>query len=132
MGDATNLVIILAGELLKRAEYLLVMGLHPSEVIKGYELAAAKAQTELESERCPPIPRLFIVDLRFLNPIIVCINGDSTFKVQPSLAPYTRHPGARIKARDRLKTVWIRRCAREARGRSYTGGNAPQSQIIQR
>jgi chaperonin GroEL (HSP60 family) len=49
MGDATNAVLILAGELLKKAEHLLVMGLHPSEVIKGYELACAKALSELES-----------------------------------------------------------------------------------
>jgi len=50
MGDATNAVLILAGELLKKAEPLLVMGLHPSEIIKGYELASEKAQAELESE----------------------------------------------------------------------------------
>ena len=49
MGDATNMVLILAGELLKKAESLLIMGLHPSEVIKGYEIASVKAQTELES-----------------------------------------------------------------------------------
>jgi len=47
MGDATNLVLILAGELLKKAEPLLVMGLHPSEVIQGYELASIKALAEL-------------------------------------------------------------------------------------
>lgn len=49
MGDATNTVIIFAGELLKKAEHLLIMGLHPSEIIKGYELACAKALAELES-----------------------------------------------------------------------------------
>ena len=43
------MVLILAGELLKKAEHLLIMGLHPSEIIKGYELASEKAQTELES-----------------------------------------------------------------------------------
>lgn len=48
MGDATNTVMILAGELLKKAESLLVMGLHPSEVIKGYELACTKALAELD------------------------------------------------------------------------------------
>ena len=48
MGDATNTVLIFAGELLKRAESLLIMGLHPSEVIKGYELACTKALAELE------------------------------------------------------------------------------------
>ena len=49
MGDATNMVLIFAGELLKRAEHLLIMGLHPSEVIKGYELGSIKALEELES-----------------------------------------------------------------------------------
>jgi chaperonin GroEL (HSP60 family) len=53
MGDATNTVMILAGELLKRAESLLVIGLHPSEVIKGYELACAKALAELDSASHP-------------------------------------------------------------------------------
>lgn len=49
MGDRTNLVMILAGELLRKAEYLLTMGLHPSEVVLGYELARDKAMEELES-----------------------------------------------------------------------------------
>ena len=49
MGDATNTVMILAGEMLKKAEHLLIMGLHPSEIIKGYELASAKALAELDS-----------------------------------------------------------------------------------
>lgn len=48
MGDSTNLVLILAGELLKRAENLLVMGLHPSEVVIGYEMAVEKGRQELE------------------------------------------------------------------------------------
>lgn len=49
IGDATNLVLILAGELLKKSEQLLVMGLHPSEVVMGYEMAALKGREELES-----------------------------------------------------------------------------------
>ncbi|OCH89530.1 chaperonin Cpn60/TCP-1 [Obba rivulosa] len=43
------MVLILAGELLKKAEHLLVMGLHPSEIIKGYELASTKGLEELEN-----------------------------------------------------------------------------------
>ncbi|KAK9471774.1 chaperonin Cpn60/TCP-1 family [Dipodascopsis tothii] len=39
MGDATNLVIILAGELLNQAEGLLRIGLHTADIIQGYELA---------------------------------------------------------------------------------------------
>ncbi|KIO23225.1 hypothetical protein M407DRAFT_244862 [Tulasnella calospora MUT 4182] len=48
MGDASNLVLILAGALLKQAETLLVLGLHPSEVVQGYELACQKALDDLE------------------------------------------------------------------------------------
>lgn len=48
MGDATNLVIVLAGELLKKAEDLLRMGLKTSDVIRGYELAQKFALDELE------------------------------------------------------------------------------------
>ena len=43
------MVIILAGELLKKAEHLLIMGLHPSEITRGYELAMKKGLEELES-----------------------------------------------------------------------------------
>lgn len=39
MGDATNLVIVLAGELLKGAQDMFKMGLHVSEVIDGYRAA---------------------------------------------------------------------------------------------
>lgn len=54
MGDATNLVMILAGELLKKAEDLLRMGLKTSEIVKGYERAgkfALEALEELEVDR---------------------------------------------------------------------------------
>lgn len=39
MGDATNLVIVLTGELLKKAEELLRMGLKTSDIVLGYEKA---------------------------------------------------------------------------------------------
>ena len=48
MGDATNLVIVLAGELLKKAEDLLRMGLKTSDIILGYERAQKFALEELE------------------------------------------------------------------------------------
>jgi T-complex protein 1 subunit theta len=48
MGDATNLVIVLAGELLKKAEDLLRMGLKTSDVIIGYEKATEVALKVLE------------------------------------------------------------------------------------
>ncbi|KAJ1665778.1 T-complex protein 1 subunit theta [Coemansia sp. RSA 1813] len=48
-GDGTNYVIIFASELLQRAESLLRMGLHPSEIARGYELALDAALEALES-----------------------------------------------------------------------------------
>ncbi|KAG2182094.1 hypothetical protein INT43_007021 [Umbelopsis isabellina] len=48
VGDATNFVLVFAGELLEKAAYLLRMGLHPSEIIQGYELARDKALAILE------------------------------------------------------------------------------------
>jgi T-complex protein 1 subunit theta len=49
-GDGTNLVVVLAGELLAQAEVLLKMGLHPSDVIRGYEKALEEVQAILK--RC--------------------------------------------------------------------------------
>lgn len=48
-GDATNLVIAFAGELLNQAEGLIKMGLHPSQIISGYESACKKACELLEA-----------------------------------------------------------------------------------
>ncbi|CAO3699774.1 unnamed protein product [Rhizopus microsporus] len=48
VGDNTNLVIVFAGELLQKAADLLRLGLHPSEVIQGYELARDRALSILE------------------------------------------------------------------------------------
>lgn len=49
VGDGTNLVVILAGELLKLAEELVTMGLHPSDILSGYEKAAKKAEENLRT-----------------------------------------------------------------------------------
>lgn len=49
MGDATNLVIVLAGELLKKAEELIRMGLKTSDIVKGYEKAQEEALKALET-----------------------------------------------------------------------------------
>lgn len=50
IGNGTNLVLMFAGELLKNAESLLVLGLHPSEIISGYSMALQKAEEILPCE----------------------------------------------------------------------------------
>jgi len=44
VGDGTTTAVVLAGELLKRAEALLDQEIHPTIIAKGYRLAAEKAQ----------------------------------------------------------------------------------------
>jgi len=52
IGDATNFVIIFAGALLRVAEELLRMGLKPTEVAEGYEIALTKALEILPTLSC--------------------------------------------------------------------------------
>ncbi|MBW0498670.1 hypothetical protein O181_038385, partial [Austropuccinia psidii MF-1] len=56
IGDRTNFVLMLAGELLKKAENLLMMGLHPSEIVLGYEMARDRAEEEIETMACETLP----------------------------------------------------------------------------
>lgn len=51
-GDGTNFVISFAGELMQQAEALIKMGLHPSEILIGYEKGAKKCLELLESLSC--------------------------------------------------------------------------------
>ena len=49
------MVIVLAGALLKESEDLLRMGIKPTEVASGYELALEKALTVLETLPCKEV-----------------------------------------------------------------------------
>lgn len=51
-GDGTNFVLTLSGELMQQAENLIQEGLHPSDILVGYEKAAKKCQEYLESLNC--------------------------------------------------------------------------------
>ncbi|MBI3032673.1 TCP-1/cpn60 chaperonin family protein [Candidatus Woesearchaeota archaeon] len=44
VGDGTTTAVVIAGELLKRAEELLELNIHPTVIVKGYRLATDKAQ----------------------------------------------------------------------------------------
>lgn len=50
IGDGSNLVVIFSGELLKKAEELIGMGLHPSDIVMGYDKASRKALEYLETQ----------------------------------------------------------------------------------
>jgi thermosome len=54
VGDGTTTAVVLAGELLKRAEELLDKEIHPTVIVKGYRMAADKA-LEILNTICKPI-----------------------------------------------------------------------------
>ena len=49
IGDGTTTAVVIAGELLKKAEDLLESNVHPTVIARGYRLAAEKALSTLET-----------------------------------------------------------------------------------
>ncbi len=47
-GDGTTSAVVLAGELLGSASSLIEMGVHPTKITQGYQLAASRASTHLD------------------------------------------------------------------------------------
>eukprot|EP00877_Chromochloris_zofingiensis_P012085 jgi/Chrzof1/712/Cz01g25220.t1 len=66
VGDGTNLVLTLGGELLGNAESLLRDGLHTAEIADGYQKSCAKALEVLESVVLPGTEE---VDLKDVNAV---------------------------------------------------------------
>eukprot|EP00005_Dracoamoeba_jomungandri_P009239 CAMPEP_0174271034 /NCGR_PEP_ID=MMETSP0439-20130205/46563_1 /TAXON_ID=0 /ORGANISM="Stereomyxa ramosa, Strain Chinc5" /LENGTH=544 /DNA_ID=CAMNT_0015360771 /DNA_START=10 /DNA_END=1644 /DNA_ORIENTATION=- len=84
-GDATNLVLALSGELLRAAESLIRMGLHPSEIITGYSKAGDTVLEELEALTCHTV-----TDLRDINEVAFALKtsiGAKQFGNEEALAP---------------------------------------------
>jgi len=53
VGDGTTTAVVLAGELLTKAEHLLDQNVHPTVIIDGYKKAAEKAQEIVDSMALP-------------------------------------------------------------------------------
>jgi len=70
IGDCTNLVIIFCGELLTQAEGLLRMGLHPSDIIRGFEGAMDKVIEVLDG-----VVVKTITDIRNEDEVIEALKG---------------------------------------------------------
>jgi len=69
-GDATNFVLAFGGSLLRNAETLIRSGLHPNDVVSGYEKAGAKAQEILET-----LTAYKPDDLTDVNQVAYCIKA---------------------------------------------------------
>jgi len=71
VGDGTTTSVVIAGNLLRKAGELLDQNIHPTVVIKGYELASKKAETVLNSISEPVTP----ADKEILNKIALVAMG---------------------------------------------------------
>ncbi|KZN24391.1 thermosome subunit [Haladaptatus sp. R4] len=62
-GDGTTTAVILAGDLLRRAEDLLEQGVHPTTVARGYRLASEEAYRLLEAASHPVEERDLLTEI---------------------------------------------------------------------
>lgn len=58
MGDGTTSVVIVAAELLKRANELIKNNIHPTTVMAGYRLALKEAVKYIKANLCVPVDKL--------------------------------------------------------------------------
>ncbi|MBI1978485.1 MAG: TCP-1/cpn60 chaperonin family protein [Candidatus Aenigmarchaeota archaeon] len=83
VGDGTTTSVILAGELLKKAEELLEQEIHPTVITKGFKIAKEEALKVLE-EIAKPVS---VNDTDVLNKIAVtAMSGKSVERASPRLA----------------------------------------------
>lgn len=83
VGDGTTSAVVLAGELLKEAEQLMDQNIHPTVIIKGYNLAAKQALQTLKEIAHP----LTINDTRALQHIcMTAMTGKSAEVAKEHLA----------------------------------------------
>jgi len=75
LGDATNLIIVLCGEFLAQAEGLLKMGLHTSDVIRGYEKALEQVDGLLQASVVKSV-----TDLSSVAEVALCIRSSISSK----------------------------------------------------
>jgi len=83
VGDGTTTAVIIAGELLKRAETLLDQEIHPTVITKGYQLAKEEALKVLDELAIP----IKIDDTETLKKIVVTsMSGKSGKEAAPKIA----------------------------------------------
>ncbi len=70
VGDGTNFVLVFAGELMQQAENLLKMGLHPNEILIGYEKGYKKCL-----ELLPNYVVYTVNDIRKKEEVVPCLES---------------------------------------------------------
>ena len=111
--------MVIAGELLSKAEDLLRMGLHPSEVVEGYELALEKLYTVLDD-----IVVASVQDFHSRDNLMLAVRpAISSKQVSHVLVPVTHaYPASHI--------AWVRGADRWIRGGCGLVRDAKESQQL--
>jgi thermosome len=86
VGDGTTTAVVIAGELLKKAEDLLEQEIHPTVVTKGYRMAADKAQ-EILNKAAEPVSMKDTATLK--NVAMTAMIGKSAESAKELLADIT-------------------------------------------
>jgi len=120
VGDGTTTAVVLAGELLKKAEQLLDDNIHPTIIAKGYRLAAEQAQRILE-ELAEPVTEQ---DTELLKKIaITAMTGKGAESAKEKLADLTVQAVQQVKeGKANLDNIKIEK---------KTGGGIENSELIQ-
>ncbi len=79
VGDGTTTAVVLAGELLKKAEDLLDMEIHPTVIAKGYRIAAERAN-EILNRIAEPVSIKDIATLKKIAMTAMTGKGAESFK----------------------------------------------------
>jgi len=97
VGDGTTTAVVLAGELLKKAEVLLDQEIHPTVIAKGYRMAAEKAQEILEAMGEPVTEK----DTELLRKIaITAMTGKGAETAKEKLADLVVHAVRQVMDRE--------------------------------
>ena len=125
IGDGSNFVIVLAGELLHQAEELLTMGLHPSEIIAGYSKAGKQALALIEKLFIESVPQEALQDLATLTRIVTSPIAAKQYGYESFLAPLVARACLTVMPRNPYNFL-----VDNVRVVKVLGGNLYQSEVV--
>jgi T-complex protein 1 subunit theta len=124
MGDGTNFVVLLAGELLIGAEELVRMGIRPSLIVEGYEIAYKRALEIIDGE----IPIIGTINdahnTESLKPLVESVLGSKQSSYAKTLARLVLDAVKIANPRDGAFNPENVRCVK------ILGGSIPSSTVI--
>ncbi|MDD5182246.1 MAG: thermosome subunit alpha [Candidatus Nanoarchaeia archaeon] len=125
VGDGTTTAVIIAGELLKKAETLLEQEIHPTVIAKGYQMSADKAQEILQNIAI----KVDINDEVMLKKIVTtAISGKGSVSIKDSLNAIIVRAVREVAEKSATKTVVD---IDNIKIEKKTGGGISDSELIQ-